>query len=195
MRLKHLLTLSSLSLALACHDGKSGLDTLSNLADGDGNSSGTVRVRVVAAGADSSVTRIPGARVILLNVGTVPPDTIPDSIPGPPQPPPPPVESLMAGIFGDTVIPPPDSTPPPPPPPDSTPPDSTPPPPPPPGCGRTGEAVARAVTNAEGAVIFTGLPSAKYDILVEVPGSDRQGAFCGVHLLSGQTATIQIFVH
>lgn len=193
MRLRHILTLSSLSLALACHDGKSGLDTLSNLADGDA-STGTVRVRVVSAGSDSSFTRIPGARVILLNVGTIPPDTIPDSIPGPPPPPPPPVESLTAGIFGDTVVPPPDSTPPPPPP-DSTPPDSTPPPPPPPGCGRSGTPVARGVTNAEGAVIFTGLASAKYDILVEVPGTDRQGAFCGVHLLSGQTATIQVVVH
>ncbi len=163
---------------------------------GNGNSSIHGRVVTLRLAPDSATVPVAGARVSIFFVDTIPSDTTgtpPDSGMVP-------LMQFMAMLDPfppmDTLRP--DSGPPPPPPPptDTIPPDTNPPPPPPAGCGRTGELVREVVADRAGTFRVRGLPAGKYDLVARAEqGRNLQtGYFCGVHLLEGQRAEVNIFL-
>lgn len=180
------LLLVTLALA-ACSDKSSPtLDPAAGLHGGNSSISG--QVNGLTFGPDSTTVNVP-SRVVAIFAGPIPPDSLPF---GPDDP-----ASIRHGLasLSDTVGPPP--PPPPPPPPSDT--AGPPPPPPPPleGCGRPqDDVVADVETDANGRFSITGLESARYDLHV-IPtdaGAFGDTWYCGVHLLPGQTADVQLYV-
>jgi hypothetical protein len=190
LRPRHLIALAAAGVALACGDnGSNPFDALSHGLDirSDSGSGGSITVNVSVLTRDSVFRPLANASVIFLRVGEVPPDSVPDSLPPPPPPPDstPPTDSLIGQIIFHLDSVPGDTTQPPPPPP---------PPPPPVGCGRDGSVIARGRTDQAGTITVTGIRPGKYDIVVEPPrGSGlAKGAFCGLHLLRGQSASVSV---
>jgi hypothetical protein len=127
----------------------------------------------------SDSTPVPGAKVVVLLVGSIPPDsTPPDSIPPDSIPP----DSTGRGSGSpisalNFVL-------------DSLPGDSTP-PPPPARCGSRGTAVARTTTNTSGRFRIRGLAPGIYDIRAEAQGFG-QGVACGVVVAADQETVVGI---
>ena len=184
MRPYHFIALAAAGLALACgeHTAQRITEVSQRL---DSSSVSTLAVTVLRLTADSTLKPVAGAQVRFIRVGEVPPDSVPDSLPPPPDSTPP--SDSLTGLgsltyqLSDSI--PGDSTPPPPPP-----------PPPPSSCGRDGRTLARGLTNRQGVATAIGLPSGKYDILVAPPAGSRLqgGVFCGVHLLPGQSSQVRV---
>ena len=156
-----------------------------------GNSSISGQVLGVSFGPDSTAVTVP-SRVVVIFAGPVPTDSLPFGQPDDPAS----IQWRGLAFLHDTTGPG-FPTPPPPPPPSDT--VGLPPPPPPPleGCGRPqDDVVADVQTDADGRFSITGLESAKYDLHV-IPadaGAFGDSWYCGVHVLPGQNADVQVYV-
>jgi hypothetical protein len=169
------LLLASLVLA-ACSDNSSPtLSPASGLHGGNSSISG--QVNGLTFGPDSTAVSVP-SRVVVIFAGSVPTDSLPFGQPDDPAA----IQGRGLAFFHDTTG------------------SGFPPPPPPPpveGCGRPqDDVVADVETDADGSFSITGLESAKYDLHV-IPsdaGAFGDTWYCGVHLLPGQNADLQLFV-
>jgi hypothetical protein len=142
-----------------------------------GNSSISGQVQGLTFGPDSTAVNVP-SRVVVIFAGSVPTDSLPFGQPDDPAA----VQGRGLAFLHDTTG------------------SGFPPPPPPPpveGCGRPqDDVVADVETDADGRFSITGLESAKYDLHV-IPsdaGAFGDSWYCGVHVLPGQTADVQLYV-
>ena len=157
-----------------------------------GTSSISGQVSGLSFGPDSTPVNVP-SRVVVIFAGSVPTDSLPFGQPDDPAA----IRGRGLAFLHDTTGP---GFPPPPPPPPPSDTVSPPPPPPPPpveGCGRPqDDVVADMMTDADGKFSVSGLESAKYDLHV-IPsdaGAFGDSWYCGVHLLQGQNADVQVYV-
>jgi len=169
------LLIASLVFA-ACSDNSSPtLSPASGLHGGNSSISG--QVNGLTFGPDSTAVSVP-SRVVVIFAGSVPTDSLPFGQPDDPAA----IQGHGLAFLHDTTG------------------SGFPPPPPPPpveGCGRPqDDVVADIETDVDGSFSIAGLESAKYDLHV-IPtdaGAFGDTWYCGVHVLPGQDAEIQVYV-